>query len=100
MPLLPNRSGLDSRWQPGHTGGDRELRAANPIGIHSLVWVGDWGRDNARWAIASSAEAGFEIIELAAMDPTEFDADFTARLLAEYGMRAVASLGLDDRTDV
>lgn len=72
----------------------------NRIGIHALVWVGGWTPDEARHAISSTAEAGYDVIELAAIEPEAFDADLTARLLAEYGLSAVATLGLEDATDV
>ena len=72
----------------------------NKIGIHALVWVGGWSEDEARKAVSSSAEAGYDLIELAALDPESFDADMTARLLEEHGLGAGVSLGLDDATDV
>ncbi|HEX3815765.1 MAG TPA: sugar phosphate isomerase/epimerase family protein [Mycobacteriales bacterium] len=72
----------------------------NRIGIHALVWVGGWTPDEARHAISSTAEAGYDVIELAAIEPEAFDADLTARLLAEYDLSAVATLGLEDATDV
>ena len=72
----------------------------NRIGIHALVWVGGWSETEARTAISSSAEAGYDLIELAAIDPDSFDAAMTSRLLQEHGLSAVASLGLDDATDV
>ncbi len=72
----------------------------NRIGIHALVWVGGWSADEARKAIASSARAGYDLIELAALEPEAFDARMTASLLSEHGLAAVASLGLDERTDV
>jgi D-psicose/D-tagatose/L-ribulose 3-epimerase len=73
---------------------------SNRIGIHALVWVGGWSEAEARLAIASSAEAGFDLIELAALDPWSFDTDMTARLLAEHQLAAGVSLGLADDTDV
>ena len=72
----------------------------NRIGIHALVWVGGWSEKEARKAISSSAEAGYDLIELAALEPENFDADMTARLLQEHGLAAGVSLGLDDATDV
>ena len=72
----------------------------NRIGIHALVWVGGWSPEEARRAIASSTEAGYDLIELAALDPESFDADMTARLLEEYDILGDVSLGLDDETDV
>lgn len=70
------------------------------LGIHSMVWVGAWSPDEARFAVESSARAGFDVIELAAADPLSFDVAMTAALLEEYGMEASASLGLDESTDV
>ncbi|MGH3414424.1 MAG: sugar phosphate isomerase/epimerase family protein [Marmoricola sp.] len=75
-------------------------RTRNRLGIHSLVWVGGWSPEEARHAIASSREAGFDLIELSALDPAAMDAAMTARLLQEHGVRAAVSLGLDDATDV
>lgn len=73
---------------------------SNPVGVHGLVWVGGWSPEQARRAVAGSAEAGFDLIELPALDPASFDVALTSRLLAEHGLSAVASLGLDDATDV
>ncbi|MBA3508044.1 MAG: sugar phosphate isomerase/epimerase [Betaproteobacteria bacterium] len=73
---------------------------SNRIGIHALVWVGGWSEAEARMAISSSAKAGFDLIELAALNPETFDARLTASLLSEYGLTAAVSLGLDEQTDV
>src|SRR3712207_9493927 len=69
-------------------------------GVHALVWTGGWTAEEARHAIASSREAGFDLIEIAPIDPTAFDPDMTARLLEEHGMKVSASLGLSADTDV
>ncbi len=76
------------------------MSGRNRLGIHSLVWVGAWSPEEARHAVSSSAEAGFDLVELAALDPWAFDTDMTAALLDEYGMTAGVSLGLDHDTDV
>ena len=73
---------------------------SNRLGIHALVWVGGWSPDQARTAISSSKEAGYDLIELAALDPWSFDTAMTARLLAEHELSAAVSLGLGDETDV
>jgi D-psicose/D-tagatose/L-ribulose 3-epimerase len=73
---------------------------SNTIGVHALVWVGGWSADEARTAIESSREAGYDLIELAALEPESFDADLTASLLQENGLQAGVSLGLSDETDV
>ncbi|WP_226966379.1 hypothetical protein [Tessaracoccus defluvii] len=70
------------------------------IGIHSMVWVGEWSEKAAREAIMRTAEAGYDLIELSAVEPHKFDADLTARLLAEYGLQCSASLGLSPANDI
>ena len=70
------------------------------IGIHSMVWVGEWSEKAAREAIIRTAEAGYDLIELSAVEPHKFDADLTARLLAEYGLQCSASLGLSPANDI
>lgn len=70
------------------------------IGIHSMVWVGDWSEAAAREAISKTAETGYDLIELSAIQPDDFDADVTVKLLEEYGLEATASLGLNPSTDI
>ena len=77
-----------------------EVEATNRLGVHALVWVGGWSEGEARRAVAATAAAGYDLIELPAIDPGSFDADMTARLLEEHGLSAAVSLGLDDETDV
>jgi D-psicose/D-tagatose/L-ribulose 3-epimerase len=69
-------------------------------GVHALVWTGSWTAEEARRAIASSRDAGYDLIEIAPIDPTGFDGDMTAQLLQQYGLQVSASLGLSDDTDV
>src|SRR4028119_2028652 len=71
-----------------------------PHGVHALVWTGGWSPDEARHAIASTAEAGYDLIEIAPIAPTGCDAGMTARLLEEHGLQVSASLGLSEDTDV
>ncbi|AKU14708.1 sugar phosphate isomerase/epimerase family protein [Luteipulveratus mongoliensis] len=72
----------------------------NQIGVHALVWVGGWSPDEARKAIESTKAAGYDLIELAAIDPSTFDTDLTAKLLQDNEIGAAVSLGLTDDTDV
>jgi D-psicose/D-tagatose/L-ribulose 3-epimerase len=69
-------------------------------GVHALVWTGGWSPDEARHAITATAEAGYDLIEIAPIDPTGFDAGMTAQLLEEHGLQVSASLGLSADTDV
>lgn len=73
---------------------------ANPLGIHAGVWVGDWTDDSARYAIESSAEAGYDLIEIPAVDPRVVDVAHTVRLLAANNIDAVVSLALAADTDI
>ena len=41
----------------------------NPLGLHALVWVGDWSPASAAHAISSTAELGFDLIEVPLLDP-------------------------------
>ncbi|MTD15516.1 TIM barrel protein [Nakamurella sp. YIM 132087] len=65
-----------------------------------MVWTGSWSEADARHAMENSANIGYDLIELALIDPDIFDVPMTSRLLAEYGLKATGSLGLDDATDV
>lgn len=71
----------------------------NPIGVHALVWTGGWSESEARTAIASAKESGYDLIEILLMDPASIDVDMTRRVLDEYDMRASGSLGLGLATD-
>ncbi|ANP74360.1 sugar phosphate isomerase/epimerase family protein [Cryobacterium arcticum] len=72
----------------------------NLLGIHAGVWVGDWADDSARYAIESSAQAGYDLIEIPAVDPRTTDLALTVRLLEQTGLDAVVSLALDASTDI
>ena len=72
----------------------------NPLGCHALVWAGDWSEASARYAIESTARVGFDLIEIAILDPENVDTAMTKSLLADNGLGAACSLGLDDSTDV
>ncbi|WP_353650042.1 sugar phosphate isomerase/epimerase family protein [Nakamurella sp. A5-74] len=80
-----------------------DWRPSNRIGVHSLVWVGGWNDAQARQAIASTAEAGYDLIELSVLQPEQASAEVianTRKVLDEHGIGAALSLGLDDATDV
>ena len=70
------------------------------LGVHALVWVGGWSPAEARQAIASTAEAGYDLIEIPLLDPSSVDAKDTRSVLDEHGITAACSLGLSPATDV
>lgn len=72
----------------------------NPLGIHALCSVGGWSEKEARHAISSAADIGYDLIEIPMLDPNKIDVEMTARLLEEYGIGATISLGLEPATDL
>ncbi|RCV47878.1 sugar phosphate isomerase/epimerase family protein [Marinitenerispora sediminis] len=73
---------------------------SNPLGVHALVWVGDWSPESARYAVEQTAAAGFDLIEIPLLDPSAVDPELTRKLLDRHGLAAGTSLGLSADTDV
>ena len=71
-----------------------------PLGIHAGVWGFDWSDERAERAISGASRAGFELIEIPALDPSRVDVAPTIRLLAKYGLDASVSLALDNDSDI
>ena len=74
--------------------------ASNPLGIHALVWVGGWSPEEAEFAISSTARAGYDLIEIPALDPSRIDVASTRAMLEHHGLQAGVSLGLAPDTDI
>ena len=72
----------------------------NKLGVHALVWAAGWSHDEAAYAIGQTAELGYDLIEIPALDPGAIDVDFTRRALEKAGIGATSSLGLDAETDI
>ncbi len=72
----------------------------NKLGVHALVWEKGWSHDECARAVARSAEIGYDLIEIAALDPGAIDIDFTRRQLEKHGIGATTSLGLDADCDI
>jgi len=72
----------------------------NKLGVHALVWVGGWSHDECERAIAQTAEIGFDLIEIPALDPASIDTAFTRKMLDKYRLGTTLSLGLDASTDI
>lgn len=72
----------------------------NKLGIHAFVWAGRWDHDSAAYSIGKSAELGFDLIEIAALDPASIDPVHTRKCLESAGLGATMSLGLDSETDI
>jgi len=72
----------------------------NLLGVHALVWVGGWNNEQATEAIKNSAEAGYGLIEIPALDPKSIDVEHTSKTLKEYGLKGACSLGLSFDADI
>lgn len=72
----------------------------NKLGVHALVWEKGWSHEECARAIANTAEVGFDLIEVPALDPASIDTDFTAKQLLKAGIGATSSLGLTADTDI
>jgi D-psicose/D-tagatose/L-ribulose 3-epimerase len=70
------------------------------LGVHALVWVGGWGEVDCTRAIQSTAELGYDFIEIPLLNPYGFPVEFTRARLEEHGLGATASLGLSAATDI
>jgi len=72
----------------------------NKLGVHALVWVGGWSHDECTKAIEQTAALGYDLIEIAALEPKSFDAAFTRKVLERNKLGITMSLGLDDACDI
>ena len=72
----------------------------NKLGVHALVWVGGWSEAECARAIESTAELGYDYIEIPLLNPYGFPVGFTRARLDEHGLGATASLGLSPETDI
>src|SRR5947209_211811 len=72
----------------------------NKLGVHAFVWAKGWSNEEAARAIAATAEVGYDLIEIAALDPKTVDVDFTRRALEQAGIGVTASLGLEGNEDI
>jgi D-psicose/D-tagatose/L-ribulose 3-epimerase len=72
----------------------------NKLGVHAFVWAKGWSNEECARAIGNSADVGFDLIEIAALDPKSIDVDFTRRQLEKAGIGCTASLGLEAHEDI
>lgn len=75
-------------------------RLSNPLGIHALVWTGGWTHEDCELAISSTKQAGYDLIEIPALDLDRIDVEHTKATLDKHGMSAGLSLGLPLTSDV
>jgi len=90
MGLDETSSSAAGRWLP----------VSNPFGVHALVWTGGWSPEEAEHAISSTAAAGYDLIEIPALDPSRIDIADTRDRLAAHGLRTSLTLGLTFANDI
>ena len=73
---------------------------AHRFGIHAGVWGFDWTPAAADRTIAAAANAGYELIEIPAIDRTALDARDTVRALERHGIHPSVSLALSFDDDI
>ncbi|MGW5670636.1 sugar phosphate isomerase/epimerase family protein [Micromonospora sp. NPDC003776] len=76
------------------------MSVRNPLGIHAAVFVGGWSPEERRTAAARARRAGYDVLEIPALDPAAVDIADTRAVLDEYGLAGVCSLGLDFDADI
>ncbi|TDQ83265.1 D-psicose/D-tagatose/L-ribulose 3-epimerase [Dongia mobilis] len=72
----------------------------NKLGVHALVWTGGWNPREAALAVERTAELGYDLIEIPALDPAAIDVTLTRRLVEASGLGITVSLGLDGEADI
>jgi len=72
----------------------------NPLGVHALVFTGGTSPDQVRQAVDHAASAGYDLLELALMDPESVDVGAARSAVEGAGIAVTGSLGLAPATDV
>ncbi|MFJ4223386.1 sugar phosphate isomerase/epimerase family protein [Microbacterium sp. NPDC089695] len=76
------------------------MTVAPRFGIHAGVWGFDWSADAAERTIGAAAAAGYDLIEIPAIDRARSDAGDTARALDRHGIAPAVSLALGTDDDI
>ena len=77
------RAGLD---QGRHPPAEVNKEPIMQLGCHGSVWTGSFDRSGMTTAVAGTAKAGFDLIEIPLMEPDAIDVDHTRSLLQEHGL--------------
>lgn len=70
------------------------------LGVHALVWVGDWSEPSIRSAVESTAKLGYDILEVPLLDPSAVDPQLTRSIMGERELTPTCSLGLNLDADI
>ena len=66
------------------------------FGMHSSLWTSAWTREGAETSVAECARHGFEVVEIALLEPDAIDIQHSLSLFARYGVAPTASLCLPE----
>jgi D-psicose/D-tagatose/L-ribulose 3-epimerase len=72
----------------------------NKFGVHAMVWAGSWGPNECEYAVSSTKEAGYDIIEVPAFDPASMDIAALQKALEAHDVEPTCSLGLGFENDI
>jgi D-psicose/D-tagatose/L-ribulose 3-epimerase len=72
----------------------------NPLGVHALVFTGGTSPDQVRRAVELASAAGYDLLELALLDPENIDVAAARAAVKGAGITVTGSLGLAPATDV
>ena len=72
----------------------------NKLGVHAFVWEKGWNREQSARAIARSAETGYDLIEVSAMDMDEIDAANTRVELGRHKLGCTYSFCMAAGEDI
>ena len=64
------------------------------FGCHAFLWIDEWTTEKGNYAIAQTAQAGFDLVEMPLLKPQEFDAASHKKALAAAGIEGRTSLCL------
>lgn len=70
------------------------------IGVHGLVFAGEFDEEGLRAAAGGARRAGFDLLELPLADPHGANGALIGRIVRDHGLALTASLGLTAQTDV
>lgn len=70
------------------------------LGIHALVWTGEWNEERARYAAACTRACGYDRLEIPLLDSWHIDPVSTRRIMREHGLAVTGNLFHTRDTDI
>eukprot|EP00879_Flechtneria_rotunda_P028033 GHRR01030107.1.p1 GENE.GHRR01030107.1~~GHRR01030107.1.p1 ORF type:complete len:227 (+),score=49.50 GHRR01030107.1:177-857(+) len=91
---------ISSRAVKGQLGTGSSAAYCNPLGVHALVFAGDWTEASVRKVASGAAAAGYQLVEVPAFNAATLDVELTKLVFEEHGSGAACSLGLTIDADI